>query len=239
MGSTGVKRILDISLSKGCEDRPWKLRDQSVGEPSPLTSTHEWPLLLVTALFPFPFPLPLFVVLVFLRERGWSKSSAVRSAAVADFLGSGLEAESGATYTMLLERDGESLLCLVRDRAVLSVRVVTRPAMVEVDSWNRKPQARRARSSPTPSHPALSTRCRSNGRPRPRQISIDPNLACPTDRCRESRPPRHSDRPRPWDTQGRYPGHPNGQLHAILKDHRVDNRIMLLPIRRYPLKSRA
>ena len=41
MGSTGVKRISDISLSKGCEDRPWKLRDQSVGEPSPLPSTHE------------------------------------------------------------------------------------------------------------------------------------------------------------------------------------------------------
>jgi len=48
-------------------------------------------------------------------------------------LGSGLEVEPGATYTMLLERDGDSLLCLVRDRAVLSVRAVTRPAMMEDD----------------------------------------------------------------------------------------------------------
>ena len=92
--------------------------------------------MLVTALF--PFPLPLFVVLAFLRERGWPKSSAARSAAVADFLGSGLEAELGATYTMLLERDGEGLLCLVRDRAVLSVRVVTRPAMMEDYGWEMK-----------------------------------------------------------------------------------------------------
>jgi len=70
------------------------------------------------------------VVLEPLRET-WPKSSAVRSADVADFLGSALEAELGATYTMLLERDGDSLLCLVRDRAVLRLRVAARLAMVD------------------------------------------------------------------------------------------------------------
>ena len=66
-----------------------------------------------------------------LRERSWSKSSAARSAAVADFLGSVLEAEPGATYTMLLKRDGDSLPCLARDRAVLELRIATRLAMME------------------------------------------------------------------------------------------------------------
>ena len=71
------------------------------------------------------------VVLDPLREGSWSKSSAVRSAAVADFAGSVLGAELGATYTMLLERDGDSLPCLVRNRAVLKLRVATRLDMVE------------------------------------------------------------------------------------------------------------
>ena len=128
-GSTGAKRISDISLSNGCEDKPWKLRDQSAGEPSPLPSTHEWPLF-VAILLPFPLPL-LVVVLVLLRELGWSNSSASRSAGVAAFLGAVLEAEPGATYTMRLERDGSDLLCLMRDRGVLKFRIPTRLAMTE------------------------------------------------------------------------------------------------------------
>lgn len=39
---------------------------------------------------------------------------------------------------MLLERDGDSLFCLVRNRAVLRGRVATRPAMMEVDGWGVK-----------------------------------------------------------------------------------------------------
>ena len=54
------------------------------------------------------------------------------SATVADFLGSALVTESGATYTIFLERDGDcNLLCLVRDSAVLMLRVATRLAMME------------------------------------------------------------------------------------------------------------
>ena len=61
---------------------------------------------------------------------------AVRSASVADFFGSALETESGAAYTTLLERDGDSLLCLARDSAVVKPRVARRLTMME-DSGQR------------------------------------------------------------------------------------------------------
>ena len=62
----------------------------------------------------------------------WFKSSAVRSAEVADFLFSELETDSGATDTTLLTRNGDSLLRFARDNAVLKLRVAMRLAMVEV-----------------------------------------------------------------------------------------------------------
>ena len=71
------------------------------------------------------------VVFELLRVRSWSKSSVVRSAGVADFVGSVLGAGLGATYTMLLESGGDSLPCLLRDRAVLKLRVATRLAMMK------------------------------------------------------------------------------------------------------------
>ena len=83
-------------------------------------------MFLVAVRLPFPLPL-LVVVFELLREGSWPKSSAVRSAGVADFVGSVL----GAELTILLERDGDGLPCLVRDRAVLKLRVATRLAIVE------------------------------------------------------------------------------------------------------------
>lgn len=68
------------------------------------------------------------MVPVLLLGTGRPRSSAVKSAAVADFLD---PAESGATDTMLLKRDGCSLFCLVSDKAVLKLRVATRLAMME------------------------------------------------------------------------------------------------------------
>ena len=61
----------------------------------------------------------------------WHKSSAVRSAGVADFLCSLLEIEPGATDATLLVRDGNNLFPLVRDNAVLMLRVAMRLAMRE------------------------------------------------------------------------------------------------------------
>lgn len=61
----------------------------------------------------------------------WPRSSAVRSAAVADFFGSVLGVGSGVADAMVLERTGDSLLCLVKDRVVLKPRVATRLAMME------------------------------------------------------------------------------------------------------------
>lgn len=63
--------------------------------------------------------------------RIWPKSSAVRSAAVADFLCSALETEPGATDTTLLAREGDGPFRLVRESAVLKLRVATRLAMTE------------------------------------------------------------------------------------------------------------
>ena len=71
------------------------------------------------------------MVFAFLRGGIGPKSSAVRSAAVADCLGLVVELDSGATDTLLLTRDGDSLFCFVRDRAALKLRVATRLVMVE------------------------------------------------------------------------------------------------------------
>lgn len=63
----------------------------------------------------------------------WSKSSAVRSAAVADFFDSALETEPGATDTTLLVRDGDNLFPFVRESAVLKLRVAMRLVIMEGD----------------------------------------------------------------------------------------------------------
>lgn len=71
------------------------------------------------------------MVVLALLLKIWSKSSTVRSAAVADFFCSVLETESDATDTTPLVRDGDNLFRLVRDRAVLKLRVAMRLAMTK------------------------------------------------------------------------------------------------------------